>query len=345
MDPMVAGLAQQHAVREIRRTVISTPPSDVMRFRDLGRQRTHGASTIPLDQRQPLRAREQALLPTPIEHFARRTEHAGDHSPACGHPSGRADADRLFDSVDLSGTGAGFQVVEAHPHHDGRTRQRHPGVALENVAREHGESVGLDHRHGATIGVRRVRRGRVLSRGECGGHVAADGRHDRSGGLGVEDGVQMHHPVALMNGQSSPGTLLLQARLHPIRVQPRLGPHDQLAHVVESEPDRLLHQQRLRLGDPHRARRDATPIQQGDDRGSHLSTQRAGPERLTHSRILRRQRRPEEILARRDRFSDLHQPGRIATRDADGRRDQRRRIPVALLLRETLRTQLGTRLA
>lgn len=108
----------------------------------------------------------------------------------------------LIDPVDRRRTGARLKILQSHPHHDGRSRERGRLCgAAEHVRSEQAQSVCLQHRDGAAIGIQCVGIQRVLSSRECGGDVAADRDYHRRGALRIEQRVQMNHPVPLEHRQ------------------------------------------------------------------------------------------------------------------------------------------------
>ena len=102
VDPMVTGLAEEDAVREIGRSVVAPPPSNVVDAGHAGRKAAHRAASVPFDEGESLSLREEALLASPVEHLAALAEHARDDSAARGHPACGCDADGLVDAVDPS---------------------------------------------------------------------------------------------------------------------------------------------------------------------------------------------------------------------------------------------------
>ena len=337
-------LAQQHTVGEIGRPAVAFPPPDVMRLRHLRRQPTHRTSPITLHQRQPLRPGKQPPLPPPVENLTAAPEHTRDHPTPGRHPPCRPDTDRLIDTIHGRRPHTRLQVVQVHPHDHRRPRHRHPPLTPEHMRTEHRESIRLDHRHRPPIRIRRTRIGRILPRREHRRHEPPDRRHHRSRGLDIEHRVQMHHAITLEHRQRPPATTLLLPRLQPVRIEPRLRTHHELAHIIERQTRRLPHQHPLPLNDTLHPRSDTTTIQQPDDQRRRRSTECARVERFAHQRILRRQTCTEQIAPRRRRLPHLDQTQRLPRRDPRSRRDQRRRRPEPLLLRQTPRPQLRTRL-
>lgn len=316
----MAGLAQQHAVRQIGRPRVSTPPPDVMRLRHLGRKPAHRASAVAFDEGQSLSFREEPSLAAPVEDLTVTAEHTGNHPAARRHPARGTDADLLTDTVDLGRSAPGLQVVEGHPHDDGGAGQRHTLIPTsENVRAEQCQRVGLKHRHAATISIGRFSRRLVLARREGGRDVPADRRHDRSGSLGVESPVEMHHAVTLEDRQRPPRPSLLVARRAAVGVEPPLRPIDDLAHVIERQVDGRVDEGLLGFGDLLRADRDPAPLEKREDQRRSLHAEPPGEQSRAYERIPSRQRRSEQISARRRGLADSDQSRCLSERDA-GRR-------------------------
>src|SRR5690606_20065119 len=71
-NAMVTALTQQYPVGEVGSSVMTFPPSQMVRFDHLRREVAHGASAVALGMSQALRLREEALLPIPVELYPAR---------------------------------------------------------------------------------------------------------------------------------------------------------------------------------------------------------------------------------------------------------------------------------
>ena len=157
VDAMVTALAEQHSIGEVGRAAVSHPPQDVVNLRHAGRKPAHRASAVALYESEPLALGEEPALTSPVEDDAVGVENAGDDSARCGELPRCRCGDRLVDAVDRCDTLAGLELLERHPHDDGRTVERKVAVAPERMGGDQQERVELALLQGAPRGVGVVR--------------------------------------------------------------------------------------------------------------------------------------------------------------------------------------------
>ena len=144
VNAMVTGLAEQNTVLEICRSSVSHPPENVMGAGHARGKSAHRASAVAFDEGESLGFREQPLLTSPVEDLSRRIEDAGDDAAAGRHPARGGDAHRLTHAVDQRMPVAAFEILQAHPHDDGRSGERDVVVlASEHMARDEHQRIQL----------------------------------------------------------------------------------------------------------------------------------------------------------------------------------------------------------
>jgi len=314
-----------------------------MRSGHLRWQPAHHATAVALHERQPLSSGEQPLLAPPVEDLSSATQHRRDDPSSGRHPATRGDADRLVEAVDGGEAGSGVQLVEPDAHDDRRPRDGEPPVvASARVRADLGERIGLQHRDRAAIGIRSFGVEHVRPRLERRRDVRLDRRLDRSAGGDVGLQRQVQRPVALEHRQRTPRPGLIFTRSHTVGVEPRLGMHDKLAHVVERQPCRALDQQTLGFDGALQAGFQPSPVEQSHDRRRCRRAEGADTDRLLHLGIPRRQRLADEVRPRCRGLAHLHQPRRIARGSARRRGDHGGRAAETLFLGQARRPQLGS---
>src|SRR5690606_29848546 len=110
MNVVVTSGAQHDTVFQIRPTT-AVPPSDVVRLAMFRRGMTLRASTIPLEQRDALRAGEHPLGTTQVEHLAVTTQHFRHHAGIPRQSPQLTHGDRLVRTVDPTKPRAGCKVL------------------------------------------------------------------------------------------------------------------------------------------------------------------------------------------------------------------------------------------
>lgn len=181
----------------------------------------------------------------------------------------------------------------------------------------------------------------VALRTELGGDEALQRGLHRSRGDRVETAVEVDHPVPLEDREPAPAAQLALSRLHPVGIEPGLHPLDDLAQLIEGQPWCLVDQQLLTLQHPLVPRRDRDTVEHRDDGGGGLHAEPTGLQRVRDVRMACGRRFTGECRPRRRRLADLDETRRLSGRRSGRGRDQQRRVPVTVLLRQTLRSELS----